>query len=111
MTAPQGDSNVVAALTKLASGQQNVISAIRGLQPSSINSGRAILVLGTVTVTTAAVKAASNFRLSKVVGGGTNRGILEVGTVVSGTSFVINARQTGGAVETGDTSTVYWEIV
>ena len=112
MTAPTTTSNAVeAALTKLASGQQNVIAAIRGLQPPAFQQGRAALVLGTVTITTANVTAASNIRLTKIVGAGTNRGILEVGTIVSGTSFVVNARQTGGAVETGDTSTIYWEVV
>lgn len=112
MTAPVGsDQNIVSALTKLALGQQNLTAAVRSLAPAATTNGRAILVAGTVTVTTAAIKAASNVRLSKVVGAGAARGILELGTVVAGTSFVINARQTGGGIETNDTSTVYWEIV
>lgn len=111
MTAPlPSNSNIEASLTKLAAGQQNVIAAIRALQPSTINRGTVSLVLGTATVSTAAVTAASNFRLCKIAGAGTNRGILEIGTIVSNTSFVINSRQTGGAVETGETSKIFWEI-
>lgn len=111
MTAPLGgNTNIEAALTKIAAGQQTLIAAVRGLQPSTINRGTVSLVAGTATVSTAAVTAASNFRLCKIAGGGTNRGILEIGTIVSNTSFVINSRQTGAAIETGDTSKVFWEI-
>lgn len=112
MTAPfVGSGNIEAALTKLVNGQQQLVAAVRNLQSPALTTGRATLVAGTATVTTAAVTAASNFRLCKVSGAGTNRGIIEIGTIVSNTSFVINSRQTGAAVETGDTSVVYWEIV
>lgn len=111
MTAPvSGTSNIETALTRLVSGQQNIVAAIRNLQPIGITRGTVSLVAGTATVSTAAVTAASNFRLCKIAGSGTNRGILEIGTIVSNTSFVINSRQTGAAIETGDTSKVFWEL-
>jgi len=45
------------------------------------------------------------------VQGGTAHGDLEVGTVTGGTSFVINAKTILNALETNDTSTIFWEIV
>ena len=66
--------------------------------------GQAVLVGGTVTVNTAEVIAADSIALTRVVTGGTV-GHLTVGTIVAGTSFVINS--SSGT----DTSTVFWEIV
>lgn len=66
--------------------------------------GLAVLVAGTVTVTTAQVVAGDNIQLTAVVAGGT-QGILSVGTITAGVSFVINS--TSGT----DTSTIFWEIV
>lgn len=65
--------------------------------------GRATLVAGTVTVNTTEVQAGDNIVLSTVVKAGT-QGILSVGTIVAGTSFVINSNNAA------DTSTVYWKI-
>ncbi len=70
---------------------------------ASLMSGSAVLVGGTVTVTTTEVIASDRIVLSVVLAGGT-QGILSVGTISAGTSFVINS--SNGA----DTSTVYWEI-
>ncbi len=67
-------------------------------------TGSAVLVAGTVTVTTAFVTASSRIFLSVQVAGGT-QGFLSVGTVTAGTSFVINS--TSGT----DTSTVVWQII
>lgn len=78
---------------------------------SDASRGRAVLVNGTVTVNTAEVIAADNIILSKVVGAGTTRGDLEVGTITAGTSFVINARSDAAAISADDDSTVFWEIV
>lgn len=66
--------------------------------------GRATLVAGTVTVSTAEVVASESILLTRVVAGGT-LGHLSVGTIVAGTSFVINSS------DASDTSTVFWEIV
>lgn len=73
--------------------------------------GRAVLVNGTVTVTTAEVLASDNIGLTRVVGAGTTRGILTVGTITGGTSFVIRAEDLAGALSADDDSTVFWEIV
>lgn len=73
--------------------------------------GRAVLVNGTVTVNTAEVLAGDNIVLEKVVGAGTTRGDLEVGTITAGTSFVINSRTNAAAISADDDSTVFWELV
>jgi len=73
--------------------------------------GRAVLVNGTVTVNTAEVLAGDNIILTRVVGTATTRGILTVGTIVAGTSFVIRAEDLAGALSADDDSTVFWEIV
>jgi hypothetical protein len=67
------------------------------------SAGRAVLVAGTVTVTTNEVLTGDNIVLSRVVAGGTH-GDLTVGTITNVTSFVINSNNAA------DTSTVYWEI-
>ncbi len=66
--------------------------------------GKSTLVTGTVTVSTTAVTASSHIFLTNNVVGGTI-GELSVGTVVAGTSFVINS---SSAL---DTSTIAWMIV
>lgn len=73
--------------------------------------GRATLVAGTVTVSTTEVVANDSINLTVVTPGGT-RGMVQVGTIVAGTSFVINSVQPGTAstVQTSDTSTVFWKI-
>lgn len=64
-------------------------------------AGRAVLVAGTVTVSTTAVEATSLIQLTRCVTGGTE-GHLSVGTVTADTSFVINS--SSGS----DTSTICW---
>jgi hypothetical protein len=61
------------------------------------------LVAGTARVPTAAVTATSNIQLSVRAPGGT-QGFLSVGTIVDGTSFVINS------TSATETSTVCWFI-
>lgn len=75
------------------------------------NQGRAVLVNGTVTVTTTEVVAADNIQLTRVVGAGTTRGTLTVGTITAGTSFVIRSEDAAGALSADDDSTVFWELV
>lgn len=65
--------------------------------------GKATLSGGTVTVSTASVTAASPIALTNCASGGTP-GLLSVGTIVAGTSFVINSAN--GA----DTSIVCWTL-
>lgn len=64
----------------------------------------AAMVAGTVTVTTSKVSASSIILLTNALVGGTV-GTLSVGTIVAGTSFVINS--SSGT----DTSKVNWSIV
>lgn len=71
---------------------------------AGVSSGRATLAAGTVTVNTAEVVASDNITLTRDVLGGT-AGHLSVGTIVAGTSFVINSS------EAADTSTIFWQIV
>lgn len=66
--------------------------------------GTAVLVAGTVTVTHTTVKADSRIFLTHLVAGGT-LGILSVGTITAGTSFVINS------TNAADTSTVAYLIL
>jgi hypothetical protein len=66
-------------------------------------AGKATLVAGTVTVSTAEVQAGDTILLTNVLAGGTV-GILSVGAIVAGTSFVINSSSNT------DTSTVFWKI-
>lgn len=73
-------------------------------QPPGYTTGRGVLVAGTVTVLTPVVSSTSQIFLTHRVTGGT-LGILSVGTVVDGTSFVINS------TSLLDTSTVNWIIV
>jgi Pectate lyase superfamily protein len=65
--------------------------------------GRAVLVAGTVTVSTTEVLTGDNIQITGVVAGGTP-GFLSIGTITNNTSFVINS------TSALDTSTVFWEI-
>jgi hypothetical protein len=66
--------------------------------------GTSTLVAGTVTVSTTAVTASSKIFLTCGVVGGT-QGILSVGTITGGTSFVINSSNAA------DTSQINWFII
>lgn len=66
--------------------------------------GTATLVAGTVTISTAAVETGSFILHARKTAGGT-LGNLSLGTVVAGTSFVINS--SSGS----DTSTINWAIL
>lgn len=70
---------------------------------SAASQGTVALVAGTVTVSTTEVQTGQAIVLSRVTAAGT-LGQLSVGTVVAGTSFVINSDNAA------DTSTIYWEI-
>lgn len=73
--------------------------------------GSAALVNGTVTVSTAEVRTGDRIRLTRIVGTGTTRGILSVGTITNATSFVINSTDLAGTLSADDDSTIFWEIV
>lgn len=77
---------------------------------TGVFQGRVALVNGTATVSTAEVQTADNILLTRVVATGTTRGILTVGTIVAGTSFVVRAEDLSGTLSADDDSTVFWEI-
>lgn len=81
-------------------------SATRRGNKLSIGSqqGRAVLISGTTTVSTSEIQTADNVHLTPVAVGGI-QGMLTVGTITAGTSFVIDS--SSGT----DTSTIFWEIV
>jgi pectate lyase-like protein len=66
--------------------------------------GTAVLVAGTVTVSTTEILAGDTVMLTNITTGGT-LGILSRGTIVANTSVVINSSNAA------DTSTIAWEIV
>ena len=76
--------------------------------------GTATLSSGTVTVSNAAACAAGSSCIYKFTNCGPNSstaiGVLSLGTVTAGTSFVINSLSATNTVATGDASTVCWQI-
>lgn len=95
------------AMSILKTGQVTLPKAGTGLSiktGSNCKMGTSVLVAGTVTVSTTAVTASSIIFLTHGVAGGT-LGVPSVGTIVAGTSFVINS---SSAL---DTSTINWLII
>ncbi|MGP0050100.1 MAG: hypothetical protein ACLPZR_14795 [Solirubrobacteraceae bacterium] len=70
---------------------------------SGPSSGTAVLVAGTVTVSTAEVQTGDNILVTCITPSGT-QGFLSYGTITAGASVKINSSSSA------DTSTVYWEI-
>jgi hypothetical protein len=103
-----GASNIAANQSLTVAGQ-NVCQA-NGTNCPAIPKGRATLVAGTATVSTAAASTSGNYTLTNCGASGTAIGTLSVGAVTAGTSFVINSLTATNTVATGDTSTVCWMI-
>jgi hypothetical protein len=95
---PRNETETRSLLVKYA---QAVTLALQTLLSPS--TGRAVLVAGSATVSTADIRDDSNVQLTAQVAGGTP-GFLVVGARVAGTSFVITSSNVA------DTSTVGWEI-
>ena len=107
-----GHNNVIGNTVAAFGGVAGVnIVKSRNRYTTGAQQGRTALVNGTVTVNTVEVLAADSISLTRVVVAGTTRGILTVGTIVAGTSFVIRAEDLAGALSADDDSTVFWEIV
>jgi hypothetical protein len=71
---------------------------------------------GTATISTTSVTAASKIRIYRQGVGATGAaalGILTIGTITAGVSFVINAVQAADAtaLQASDVSVAFWEIV
>jgi lysophospholipase L1-like esterase len=72
----------------------------------------ATLTSGTVTVSNTRITASSRVRLTRQAKNASSAiGNLTLGTITAGTSFVITALKADGTTETGDASTVLWEII
>ena len=79
---------------------------------AGVFSGSAPLVAGTATITTAAANSARKFSVTRQApNASTALGTLTIWTVNNNTNFLIEARKSDVTVETGDLSTVYWEIL
>ena len=98
-------------------GNKDVYSSVASTTTAGANSaGTVTLVSGTATVSTTAVTASSQIRLYRQGVGATGAaalGILTLGTVSAGVSFVINAVQAANATanQASDVSVIGWEIV
>lgn len=91
----------------LLSASLDIATAGQGLQikeGANARMGTAVLVAGTVTVNNTTITANTRVFLTAQVLGGT-AGALRLGTVIAGTSFVINSNNAA------DTSTVAWLLV
>jgi len=98
-------------------GNKDIYSSVASTTTAGANSaGTVELAGGTATVSTTAVTASSIIRLYRQGIGSTGAaalGILTLGTITAGTSFVINAVQAADAtaLQASDVSVIAWEIV
>lgn len=104
-------------LVLTAAGNKMVRTSVATNATAGANSiGSATLVGGTVTIATTAVTASSLIQLWRQSIGSTGAaalGMLTVGTITAGTSFVINAVQAADAtaLQASDVSVIGWEII
>jgi hypothetical protein len=98
--ATSGESQFVGNINLTTAG--NKIKIATGTNASL---GTATLSSGTVTVSTTAVTSSSKIYLTHAGGSVANAGLLYVGTIVNGTSFVINS------ANASDNDTVNWWII
>ncbi len=98
-------------------GNKLLTTSIATTTTAGANSfGTVTLVGGTATISTTAVTASSKIILTRQTVGSTGAaalGQLSVGTIVAGTSFVINAWSVASAtaLATTDVSNIFWMIV
>jgi filamentous hemagglutinin len=118
ITATLGDITATNGnIVRGTAGNKDMYSSVASTATAVNNSaGTVTLVGGTETVTTTAVTAASQIRLYRQGIGATGAaalGILTLGTIVAGTSFVINSVQAADAtaLQASDVSVIGWEIV
>ncbi len=105
-------------------GEEYTLVAVQGSQGVNTATwifgagltGTVTLSGGTATISTPFVTANSKIVLSRQGIGSTGAaalGILTVGTITSGTSFVINAVEAADAttLQASDVSVIYWELI
>lgn len=104
-------------LVLTAAGNKMVRTSVASTTTAGANSiGTVTLVGGTATVATTAVTASSLIQLSRMSVGATGAaalGLLSVGTITAGVSFVINAWSStdATALAATDVSSILWEII
>jgi len=98
-------------------GNKNIYSSVASTTTAGANSaGTVTLTGGSATISTTAITAASIVRLYRQGVGSTGAaalGIVSLGTVSAGVSFIINSWLTANATSlcTTDVSVIAWEIV
>lgn len=104
-TVTVGSTALIGSTTTIANGDLNVLNGKLNLDISSPNPivGTVTLGSGTATVSTSAVTAGSRIFLTYTTF--SNPGILRVGTITAGTSFIINSNNLS------DGSAVNWLII
>ena len=104
-------------IVKGTAGNKDIYTSVASTTTAGANSaGKVTLVGGTATISTTAVTAASIIRLTRQGVGATGAnplGMLSVGTISAGASFVINAWSAtdATALAATDVSSIGWEIV
>lgn len=118
LTATLGDITATNGnIVRGTAGNKDVYTSVASTTTAGANSaGTVTLTGGTATVSTTAVTASSIIRLYRQGIGATGAaalGILTIGTVSAGVSFVINAVQAADAtaLQASDVSSIGWEIV
>ena len=98
-------------------GNKDVYTSVATTTTAGANSaGTVTLVGGTATVSTTAIAAGSKLRLTRQGIGATGAaalGLLSVGTITAGVSFIINSvdQADATALQASDVSSIFWEIV
>ena len=102
----------------LGTAGNKILSSSVGASAAAGNNsfGKVTLIGGTITVSTTAVTASSIIMLTRQTVGATGAaalGMLTIGTIVAGTSFVINAWKTTDATDLAitDVSSIGWMII
>lgn len=104
-------------LVLTAAGNKMIRTSVGTTSAAGANSiGSAVLVGGSVTIATTSVTTNSLIQIWRQTVGATGAaalGMLSVGTIVNGTSFVINAWQAANAtaLQASDVSVIGWEII
>lgn len=98
-------------------GNKQVYTSVATTTTAGANSaGTVTLVGGTATIATTAIAAGSKVRLTRQSVGATGAnplGLLSIGTITAGVSFVINAWSStdATALAATDVSSIFWEVV
>jgi hypothetical protein len=104
-------------LVLTAAGNKMIRSSVGTTTAAGANSiGSVVLVGGTATVATTSVTTNSLIQIWRQSVGATGAaalGMLSVGTITNGTSFVINSLQSADAtaLQASDVSIIGWEII